>query len=157
MHLQRWSVSVLFLPTFNSFLGHQGWHCGRVSCFWYELYWGRTNQLLAKTPFARWRHFTTSTKIHFVFPFIFKFGLEQKCHWSKPGCFSENEAIVVYFLVFPMFLRAGGHSFYTVVVTFLCIMIFIFDHCYYRSNVNFYWRQKTSAIKVTQKAWKGCS
>ena len=24
-------------------------------------------------PFARWRHFTTSTRIIFVFPFIFKF------------------------------------------------------------------------------------
>ena len=25
-------------------------------------------------PFARWHHFTTTTKILFVFPFIFKFG-----------------------------------------------------------------------------------
>ena len=26
------------------------------------------------SPFARWRLFTTKTRIHFVFPFIFKFG-----------------------------------------------------------------------------------
>ena len=25
-------------------------------------------------PFARWRHFNTTTRILFVFPFIFKFG-----------------------------------------------------------------------------------
>ena len=28
---------------------------------------------IANRPFARWRHFTTTTRILFVFPFIFKF------------------------------------------------------------------------------------
>ena len=29
-------------------------------------------------PFARWRHFTTTTRILFVFLFIFKFGIPSE-------------------------------------------------------------------------------
>ena len=34
-------------------------------------------------PFARWRYFTTTTRLLFVFPFIFKFGNPSEFSMTK--------------------------------------------------------------------------
>ena len=80
---------------FRNEKGNWSRHASR-SCFW-DCYWERAGQLLASCiflflltvpevsakvnsaqftsrPLERWRHFTTTTRIRFVFPFIFKFG-----------------------------------------------------------------------------------
>ena len=38
---------------------------------------------LSNRPFARWRHFTTTTRILFVFPFTFKFGSPSEVYITK--------------------------------------------------------------------------
>ena len=38
----------------------------------------RLTLFYANRPFARWRHFTTTTRILFVFPFVFKFGIPSE-------------------------------------------------------------------------------
>ena len=43
--------------------------------------------------FARWRIFTTKTRIHFAFPFIFKFGsLSEVSHWRTP----RQERLIIW-------------------------------------------------------------
>ena len=44
------------------------------NCFW-DCYWWRACQLLAHRPFARWRHFTTTTRILQSFAFLCKLRL----------------------------------------------------------------------------------
>ena len=39
--------------------------------------WARRKNVQNR-PFARWRHFTTTTRIHYVFPFVLKFGNPSK-------------------------------------------------------------------------------
>ena len=41
------------------------------------------NVLSLNRPFARWRYFTTTTRILFVFPFIFKFGNPSEVQMAK--------------------------------------------------------------------------
>ena len=43
----------------------------------------RSNGEEINAPFARWRHFTTTTRILYVFPFIFKFGNPSEVYKTK--------------------------------------------------------------------------
>ena len=60
--------------------------CGTTVCWGPDIVlpWQRdvTTSPLCR-PFARWRHFTTRTRILFVFPFIFKFGNPSEIYITK--------------------------------------------------------------------------
>ena len=43
----------------------------------------RSNGEEMNAPFVRWRHFTTTTRILYVFPFIFKFGNPSEVYKTK--------------------------------------------------------------------------
>ena len=58
------------------------------------------------TSFARWRHFTTTTRILYVFPFIFKFGLNDK----TPKLHSKAKPWRILVVVVRWRHRASGPS-----------------------------------------------
>ena len=56
-------------------------------------YYLRAWNRLVNRPFVRWRHFTTSTRHLFAFPFIFKFGNPSEVGKAKALFTQESKTL----------------------------------------------------------------